>query len=47
MKTSTKRHVVKGRVTDKQFKKLAAICEQKGITVSEWVRDKIERAKEG
>jgi len=34
------------RITEEQHQKLIAICNAKGITPSEWVRERIDKSKE-
>ncbi len=36
---------INGRVTEEHYKKLMSILKEKGMTISEWLRLKIERSK--
>lgn len=45
MQDLSKPEVVKARVTKYHLEKLIKICDTKGITISQWIRDRIERAR--
>jgi hypothetical protein len=44
MKNNKSRTIIV-RITEEQGKKLDRDCEKKNMTVSEWVRDRIERIR--
>jgi len=45
MKKPAKEKIIKGRVSDSQYDKLMKHCEGLGITMSQWLRQRIDKMR--